>query len=496
MKSSFVVSRVVPVLIFFAIASSGAAQEAARTRLAPANVKARIAELERTIPALMDSGAVTGLQIAIVADGKLAWARGFGVRSAETGAPVDEGTVFEAASLSKPVFAYGVLKLVDQGVIDLDTPLAQYWAYEDAAHDERYKKITARMVLSHTPGFPNWRPRGGQLSITFEPGSKFSYSGEGFVFLQRVVEHLTGEPLNVFMKRTVFDPLGMTRSSYVWEESFAANHAVPHRTDGAAMEKSFPEGSGNAAASLHTTASDFARFMVAVMKGTDLSEKSAQAMLAPQIEVDPGVSWGLGTGLEQTALGRGFWHWGHNDGYRAYTLAYRDSGDGVVWFTNSSNGMTILKALLDRAVGGKHPSLAWLDYEQYNAPPRAVRSTLERVIRTEGLEAGLARYHELKRSYPAEAFGENMLNTLGYRLMGADLMREAIAIFQLNIMMFPEAFNPYDSLGEAYMNNGDLELAAAYYKKSVELNPENTNGIRMLERIREELAEKETAKQN
>ncbi len=495
MRSSCLANRVIPVLTLFAIATSAPAQDSARSRSTPANVKTRIAGLERVIPALLDSGEVSGLQIAIVADAKLAWTRGFGVRSAETGVPVDEGTVFEAASLSKPVFAYGVLKLVDQGVLDLDTPLAQYWAYEDAAHDERNKKITARMVLSHTPGFPNWRPRDGKLTINFEPGSKFSYSGEGFVFLQRVVEHLTGEPLNVFMKRAVLDPLGMTRSSYIWEESFAENHAVPHRSAGAAQEKQSPEGSGNAAASLHTTASDFARFMIAVMKGTGLSEKLAREMLVPQIEVDPGVSWGLGTGLEDSALGRGFWHWGHNDGYRVYTLAYRDSGYGVVWFSNSSNGMTILEALVDLGVGGAHPSLAWLDYEQFNAPQRVVRRTLERVIRDEGLDAGLARYHELKGRHPAEAFGESMLNTLGYQLMGADRIREAIAIFQLNIMMHPEAFNPYDSLGEAYMNNGDLELAAAFYKKSVELNPENTNGIRMLERIRAQMAEKETAKQ-
>ncbi len=156
--------------------------------------------------------------------------------------------------------------------------------------------------------------------------------------------------------------------------------------------------------------------------------------------------------------------------------------------------MTILEALLARAVGGEHPSVAWLDYEPYNAPQRVVRRTLEQTIRKEGLEAALRRYHELKSSYPAEAFGENMLNTLGYVLMRDELMREAIAIFQLNIMMFPEAFNPYDSLGEAYMNNGDLDLAVAYYNKSVELNPDNANGIRMLERIRAQLAENETTK--
>jgi CubicO group peptidase (beta-lactamase class C family) len=455
------------------------------------DISKRIAELERVVPALLDSGQVTGLSIALIADGAIVWSRGFGMRSSGTGQPVDSNTVFEAASLSKPVLAYGVMKLVDDGKLDLDKPLADYLPYEDIAHDERYKRITARMVLSHSSGFPNWRPREGRLTIGFEPGSKFSYSGEGFVYLQKVVEQLTGQPLTEFMDETVLQPLGMTRSSYIWDERFADNVAAPHASDGSAMEKQTLGGPGNAAASLHTTAPDFARFMIAIMHGEALSKSSAQGMLTPQVEVDPGVSWGLGTGLESSERGLGFWHWGHNDGYRAYTLGYRNGGDGVVWFTNSSNGMLILRALLHATMSGQHPSLAWLDYEPYDAPARRVRFALENTIRAEGLEVGIRVYHELKSTYPPEAFGENMLNTLGYALLRSDLIDAAIGIFQLNIEQFPDAWNPYDSLGEAYMVAGQLDLAIKYYEKSLELNPDNTNGTAMLERIRAQLKEQQ-----
>ncbi len=230
-------------------------------------------ELEHQVPVLMDSAGVPGLSIAITTDSGIVWSRGFGVRSVETGDPVDTGSVFEAASLSKPVFAYAVLQLVDQGVLDLDTPLSEYYEYADITHDPQHADITARMVLTHSAGFPNWRPRGGQLTIDFEPGSEFSYSGEGFGYLQRVVMHLTGERLQPLMERLVFDPVGMPNSSYVWNDRFEANVAMPHDGEGNVTRKGKPQaGRGHAAATLHTTAPDFARFMRAVMNGARLSD--------------------------------------------------------------------------------------------------------------------------------------------------------------------------------------------------------------------------------
>jgi len=448
----------------------------------------RLAQLERLIPPLMDSAGVTGLAMAILSDSAIEWSRGFGVKSVETGEPLDENSVFEAASLSKPVFAYAVLQLVDQGIIDLDTPIADYYEYA-VSEDERYKRITPRMVLSHTTGFPNWRPREGRLTIDFDPGTEFRYSGEGFGYLQLAVMDVTDETLEELMERLVFEPLGMTSSSYVWQDRFDENLALPHGTNGELLEKREPR-RGHAAATLHTTAVDFARFMIALMNGAGLSESTALAMLTPQIEVDTGVTWGLGIGLQDNAAGRAFWHWGDNVAYKAYTLAYPEHGVGVVWFTNSENGQSILESMLAHTVGGVHPAVAWLDYEQYNSPKRQVRETLAATIDEQGVDMAIALYHEMKETRPPEAFDEYLLNTLGYRLLRSDRVQEAIAIFTLNVEEYPDAWNPYDSLGEAYMAAGELELAIVNYEKSVELNSENTNGIAALERLRAQLAER------
>jgi CubicO group peptidase (beta-lactamase class C family) len=327
--------------------------DSAHDRIARLTSAEALAELDTLIPALMDSGEVTGLSIAITADTGIVWSGGFGIRNSDTRESVEANSVFEAASLSKPVFAYAVLQLVDQGVLDLDTPIADYFEYDAITHDERYRLITPRMVLTHSPGFPNWRPRGGQLTIDREPGTEFSYSGEGFVYLQLAVMNLMGEPLDQLVRRFVFEPLGMTSSSYLWQDPFEDVVSMPHGSDGAVLRKNRPtSGRGNAAASLHTTAPDYARFIMAVMNGARLRDSTAVAMLTPQIDVDSGVTWGLGIGLQDNAAGRAFWHWGDNTGYKAYTVSYPEHGVGVVWFTNSENGQSILEAMLGATVSG------------------------------------------------------------------------------------------------------------------------------------------------
>src|SRR5215468_2276665 len=182
--------------------------------------KATLVRLDKSLPDLMAKGAVPGLSIALIRDRTTYWVHSFGVRDAKSGQPVTEETIFEAASLSKPVFAYAVLKLVDQGKLDLDTPLTHYWPSDspysiDPANDPRLQQITARIVLSHRTGFPNWRPDGKPLTIYFAPGSRFSYSGEGYVYLQRTVERIESKPLNQIMQEIVFAPLGMNDSTYI-----------------------------------------------------------------------------------------------------------------------------------------------------------------------------------------------------------------------------------------------------------------------------------------
>jgi CubicO group peptidase (beta-lactamase class C family) len=455
------------------------------TQMPRAEFEYAVRMLEEMMPAWMDSAEVPGLALAFVYDGTVIGARGFGVRSVETGMAIDAGTVFEAASLTKPVVAYAVLQLVDQNVLQLDTPLFEYLPYEDVAHDERAQRITARMVLSHSTGFPNWRGD-NPLRIDFDPGSKFQYSGEGFVYLAKVVDHLTGEGLQEIVQRLVFEPLSMWNSSLVWEERFDEDHAVGHHEDGRVYEKRHAE-RGNAASSLHTTAHDYALFVGAVINGEGLERKTWKEWLSPQVKVEEGLAWGLGWGLEIADERVAFWHWGHNDGYRAFVIASPAQRLGLVLLSNSDNGMSLVRPLLASASGARQPALDWLDYESFNSPRRAVRRRLQATLRDEGVQATIDEYKQLKRHYPEEAFSEALLNGLGYQLMRQERYADAIEIFKLNVGEYPGAFNPYDSLGEAYMRNGEVERAIENYERSVDINPDNSNGHDMLKRLREKL---------
>ena len=451
----------------------------------------RLAELERALPGLLAEAAIPGLSVAVVRDGAVAWARGFGTTAAGAGRAVDERTVFGAASLTKPVFAYAVMKLADAGEIDLDRPLVEYLAYEDLAHDDRAARITARMVLSHSTGLPNWRPGRWSddpqpLTTQFEPGSRWQYSGEGFVYLQRVVERLTGKPVAELLRETVFEPLGMSASSLLWEERFADDYAVPHREDLTPRDDRRPD-EALVAGTLQTTAADYARFLIAVLDGEGLVAGTLAAILEPQVEVKPGVHWGLGWGLEQGETGKAIWQWGHDPGNRAFTISVPERRLGMVFFSNSDNGMLLLRRIVADTLGGtEHPALDHLDYDSLDSPRRLVAIELERAVLQRGAAAAEARYDELRAAYPKEAFAEPVLNRLGYKLLAGEHVEEAIAVFELNVEAYPEAFNPYDSLGEAYMTNGDVELAIANYERSLELNPENGNAVTMLQKLRAE----------
>jgi CubicO group peptidase (beta-lactamase class C family) len=454
-----------------------------------------IARLEMRIPELLSQGDVPGLSVALIKDSHITWSRGFGFKNAETKEPVDDLTMFEAGSLSKPVFAYAVLKMVEKGQLDLDAPLSKYLpAYIE--NDERLNLITARRVLSHTTGFPNWRPMGKPLVIHFTPGEKFSYSGEGFVYLQKVVERLTGEPLNEVIRKSVFEPLAMTNSTYVWQDRIDAQMSTGHNQTKASVQKNTGT-QANAAASLRTTAIDYARFVIAVMNGEGLKEETIRQMLTAQVKVDAGctncidrkpskpsesLSWGLGWGLQSTAQGDAFWHWGDNGNFKCFIMAFRKQKMGVVAFTNSTNGLGIIPEIVGEAIGGNNPAFAWLDYETYNSPRRRLQKAIER----DGVESALTRYRaSVKENPAANRVNEGQMNSLGYVFLRSKRFKEAIEIFKLNVEAFPNSFNAYDSLGEAYMENGEKELAIQNYKKSVELNPNNTNGIEILKKLLE-----------
>jgi len=454
--------------------------------------------LERDVPRMMNEADVPGVSMALIRDGAIAWRHAFGVKDSKTKEPATNETVFEAASLSKPVFAYAVLKLVDAGQFDLDKPLNQYLPGNyDVGPDPRLAQITARHVLSHTTGFPNWRQE-KELKIFFTPGDRFSYSGEGFVYLSKVIEHITGEKFNDFMRRMVFAPLGMTSSSYVWEQSYDSLKTSRHNAAGLPSPQ-FKAPQAGAASTLHTTASDYAKFLVAVLNSTGLKKSTRALMLTPQVKVDeagtnmtgrpstqpsPDVSWGLGVGLQSTRAGMAFWHWGDNGDAKAYFVAFERQRVGVVMFANAANGLSFLRELIDESIGGEQPAISWIKYESYRSPNRVLLKN----ILAKGAEPALREFRAARKNPPApDSLNERSINSLGYSLLYSfNRVKDAIEVFKMNVEDYPNSSNAYDSLAEAYAVDGNKELAIRNYQRSVELDPTNTNGIARLKKLQEE----------
>lgn len=318
------------------------------------------------------------VSIAVVRDGALAWRRAFGVKDTGTGEPVDTSSVFAACSDTKPVFAYGVLKLCEKGVLDLDTPLTRYTKRRITA-DPRIELITTRHVLSHTTGFPNWR-QGAALPIEFTPGSKNQYSGEGFSYLQSVVEEITGQSFATFMHENVLTPLGMTSSRVTWDVEYAKRVAKPHDERGKRLagkyvvppppsERADGLARYDAAAMLMTTPADYAAFLLEFLdpKPVDAFRPSAASraeMLRPQVKKGDGTWEGLAWALEQHGGGPMlFTHAGQDAGYYCLTAGSVDRRAGLMVMLNGDAYLPFLTNMLaDPSGAPPTPQTLWPEF--------------------------------------------------------------------------------------------------------------------------------------
>jgi CubicO group peptidase (beta-lactamase class C family) len=315
------------------------------------------------LPERMAKESVPGVSIALVRNARVVWAQGFGVASAATGQPVTRRTVFEGASLSKPVFAYAAMKLSEDGKIDMDASLASYLPEPYLPDEPRLQQITVRRVLGHTTGFPNWRRRGQPLTIIFTPGERFGYSGEGYVYLQSVVERRSGQPMAEFMKARLLEPLGLRASSYTWIDDYERQAAQGHDREGKPVEKGKPE-RGNAAWSLHTTPEEFARFITILLRPPGrsrihIAEEHVREMLSPHVKVNDALSWGLGWGLHERDDRDSFWHWGDNGAFKCFAVASQRERSGVVVMTNGASGLRICRDVVRTAMEYEHPAFSW-----------------------------------------------------------------------------------------------------------------------------------------
>ena len=357
-------------------------------------------EIDSTVNSLMSVAKVTGLSLAILNDNVTVYQQSYGLANVETLTPMSKSTVLYGASFSKAMFAYLSLLLVQQGKLDLDRPLYRYLKndlpkykpYQDLAGDDRWKLITPRMCLSHTAGFQNWRflnarsgefERNGKLAIHFTPGTKYAYSGEGIALLQMVMEEITGKGLEELAREWIFRPLGMKNSSYVWQHRFEESYALGYDEAGTPLDKKKRKVAG-AAGSLETTLEDYSKFIAYIMQGGALDPMLYEEMISPQIRIHSkhqfptisdlttsandsiGLAYGLGWGLLYTDQGKAFFKEGHDEGWEHYNINFVDKGVSIILMTNSSNGESIFKDLLEKLIGDTYTPWEWERYVPYN----------------------------------------------------------------------------------------------------------------------------------
>jgi len=433
---------------------------------------------------------------ALVAEnGKVVYKGAFGMANMEWNIPNTPDTRFRLGSITKQFTATATLQLVEQGKIKLDGKITDYLPdYRKDTGD----KVTIHHLLTHTSGIPSYTGQPGFFenvsrnpykvdefvkkyasgNLEFEPGSKFSYNNSGYFLLGAIIERVTGKPYEQVLKENIFDPLGMKNSGY-------DRHAtiIPKRASGYSKT---PDGYINAvyldmsipyaAGSLYSTVEDLYLWDQALYADKVLSAQSKALMYKPFLE-----NYAYGWAVTNASFKQNdqpvqvITHDGGINGFTTTIIRFPKEKNLIVMLDNTGSGY--LNRLSD--------SIARILYNQpYESPKISIVSVLGKTIAAKGIEAGIAQYRDLKAKQAATYdFAEAELNQLGYQLLRSGKAREAIEIFKLNVEAYPQAFNTYDSLAEAYMTINERELAIQNYKKSLELNPNNTNAAEILKRL-------------
>lgn len=453
---------------------------------------------------VMDLFKVPGFSIAVIDDYKIVWAKAYGVTDAGSHNPVTTTTLFQAGSISKPVAATGALWLVEHGKLSLDQNVNEKLKTWKVPENEftTTQKVTLRRLMSHTAGltvhgFPGYdvdspiptlvqvfngeKPANTEpIRVSVVPGTVERYSGGGITMEQQLVMDVTGEAFPEFMRRTVFEKIGMKDSSYSQPlpPDWASHTAAGTRADGAIVHGRWHIYPEMAAAGLWTTPTDLGKFAIEIALSKRgkanhiLSESMTTLMLTPVMD---GAA--LGFFVERDNPGQ-FGHNGDDEGFQAMLTMNADSGKGVAIMANSQWGITIGNFVVDRVA----KEYLW----NYKSIDHGPFPTLAIIAKLKGAQAALQRFTELKESGPAgQKVNETTLNELGYLLLSANQVQDSIAVFQRNVQEYPQSSNVYDSLGEAYMDAGKKELAIANYEKSLQLDPKNQNAVNMLKKLRQ-----------
>jgi len=315
--------------------------------------------LDNNVPDLMEENNVAGLSVAIIQDSKTVIMKSYGYRNVDKNQKNDKDTIFRAASLGKPVFAYIVVHLAQNGKINLDKPLINYFNKRIVPKDIRSDKITARMILSHSSGLPNFGHDNSKLALDFEPGSNFMYSGHGYVYLQKIVENITQKTLNQLANEIVFTPLKMHNSSYIWRENYKNKISLDYDKGMNEYETHNQTSTGFSAWSLYTSIVDYTKFVNHIVNNFQTKNSTSTLLLEPNVHVTNEIEWGLGWGLQKTTPHMSFWHWGSKRGFRHFVVSYPKENISIIVMSNSKDAFKMVYEIMVKSIGGSYPSYRW-----------------------------------------------------------------------------------------------------------------------------------------
>lgn len=309
-------------------------------------------EISDPVEQLLKDNNIPTLGLGIIENGKLTQIKVYGTLDGKTSAPYN--SLFNVASLTKPVTAITALRLVSLGKLNLDEPLDKYWIDPDIAKDPRHKNLTARIILSHQTGFPNWRWQKDdhRLSFEFDPGSKYQYSGEGYEYLRKALENKFHKSLEVLAKEMVFQPLDMNDTSYIWNEKKDSGKIVIGYDPNGKPYEIVKNTQSNAADDLITTVEDYGKFLVAVMNNDLLSKTMSEELKTSQVDTKKNKYFGLGFEIYDLGDGKiALSHGGSDKGINTLFVILPETKQGLVIFTNVDDGYKIYESLLKYYLG-------------------------------------------------------------------------------------------------------------------------------------------------
>lgn len=447
------------------------------------------AKVDEFIKSEMQKQSVPGVSLAVVKNGQVVLAKGYGLANVEHGVAVKPETIFQSGSVGKQFTATAVMLLVEDGKIVLDEKISKYLGDVPDA----WKTITVRHLLTHTAGLTDYPQdfdfrrdytedellkRAQMIPVAFQPGEKWQYSNMGYVTLGILIGKVTGRFYGDFLQERIFKPLGMTTARINSESDIVPNRADGYRLVGGELKHQAwvsPTMNTTADGSLYLTVLDMVKWDAA-LNGEKLLKKTSLEQMWTPVKLNDGKTapYGFGWALGTLRGHRIIEHGGAWQGFKSFIARYPNDNLTVIFFANLIQANP---ATFAHGVAGI--------YNSELMPPLPISDVIAKTIEQKGIDAAISQYRELKRTQPAEYnFSETFLNDLGYNLLAGKKLKEAIEIFKLNVEMFPQSSNAYDSLGEAYMVNGDKEPAIKNYEKSLELNPKNTNAVDMLKKLR------------